>query len=151
MKFERNTNLIAMTLAESKKRNETRDCFVIAISMVCGVEYGKVHSILKHLGRRPRCGTYTFHGIKAINILGKRVRSEFIRYEHVKKVTKGKTKNILSRHFNEENAEYFVKTFGPRFIAMTTRHAIPVINGIAHDWSHDKSLRIVKILVIEEK
>ena len=41
----------------SDAMNETKDCTVIAVSVVCGIPYEEAHALLAKAGRKPRKGT----------------------------------------------------------------------------------------------
>ena len=139
--------LIATTKSCAEEMNERNDCFVFAISLVLGVSYKKAWSVLKKFGRRRRCGTDLYVGILAIKHFGFRIENHVPSVEDREFVGAGKF--ILSRHFNEKNAEHFIKKYGNAFFAFSSGHAIPVINGIAHDWSYKKSQRIREIWTIK--
>ena len=49
---------------------ETNDCTVIAVAQVCSVSYEKAHSVMRHLGRKPRKGFSMEKTLEAIRGFG---------------------------------------------------------------------------------
>lgn len=140
----RNEKLIGQINDAAKSLDESNDCLVSSIAMITGLDYYTVHKALKIRGRRNRCSTPHKVARDALRDLGFSLFEFKVEKDWPQEIGLT-TKNLLSRHFNKPHADRIVKQMGDRFIAITRDHAIPVLNGIAHDWSIDSSLRIVEI------
>jgi hypothetical protein len=100
------------------QKNETNDCTVKAVSIVCDVPYHVAHKALALQGRVNRRGAYPNQIEKAIESLG-------FKFAHLVYV-KAATCATLAR----DPAVY--KGF---FVAYVKRHILAVVDGKIEDWT----------------
>lgn len=124
--------------------NERNDCSVKAVALFCDVSYEAAHAELKRLGRKDRCGCQEIIIRKAVeNLQGK-----VFLVDHHKWV-----KQYPSPHHNLKSmttyhpvrfAQVFSKIKG-KFLIFVNGHVCVMIDGVIHDWSNDKAMRVQSV------
>ena len=129
--------------AESAKLAETRDCSVIAATLVIGDDYANVRDGLARYGRKERKGmdAYDMRSyIRGRGLLLVPVKaSVFIKtYPGAHKLATCVTTHHPAR---------FPKVWknGRTFLFFTSNHVLAVIDGEALDWSKNHSKRVTEI------
>ncbi len=124
-------------------KNETNDCAVVAVAIVCGVSYDVAHEELSRQGRKHRKGTYFSQTQAAIKNLGKQLRfvpsQDFIRtYPGVH----AKLKHVTTHH-----PRRFAKCFdkSKTYLFQVPGHILAVKEGVVVDWSINKSKQVHSI------
>lgn len=105
-------------------QNETNDCTVIAMSIVCRTTYKDAHNTLKQLGRKNGNGARVSSVVVAMRDAGFKVIP----------VTKLKQKS---------GSQYTAKTIGNKFkrgyyLCFSHDHAFAVVNGDVEDWTNNR-------------
>lgn len=103
--------------AQSEFHNETNDCGVRALAIGANISYGDAHDMLQERGRRNRKGTKLPWLVSALESLSS-VGVKFERPDRYKGAT-------LTTFLNNNKTG--------RFILITNRHGLAVIDGIVHD------------------
>lgn len=104
-----------------KALNETNDCAVIAVSIVCQKPYDDVHKVFMQVGRKCRRGVSRDMIFRAIKIVtGAEPEYKFAYHEFGKRVTVSKVGNFLNRG---------------RYVAITRNHCLAVVDGNVQDWT----------------
>lgn len=128
----------------SKTVGEYNDCAVIAISVATGVDYLTVKTMLELEGRKPRKGTYLNLQIKVLVKLGfklKRIHLADV-IEKFPRPHCDVLKNVTTHHPRrfpgafDDSKTYFMRT---------ASHVLTMKDGIVHDWSINKSLRLISL------
>jgi hypothetical protein len=138
---------------ESQLAGETNDCSVKAIALVTGVNYLTALDACRHLGRKPRRGMKTFDILAAVRMLGKAPiavpAAEFIRRYGWKLGSEGGRSHRVTSH----QPARFPKAWkdGNTYLLFTATHVLAVVDGVTHDWSVNKSLRVIAIYKIESQ
>lgn len=112
---------------------ETRDCAVIALAVVTGEGYPKIHEMLRKAGRRARCGTQWNHSrlvLKQLNLQAQEIT-----------------------HFYEGAS---IRSIAPQlpdrgnFLIRTHKHLAAVKDGVIQDWSEEKKLYVQGIYKVTD-
>ena len=124
-------------------KNETNDCAVVALAIVCDLPYEVAHAELKRLGRKDRRETLYSLTFQAVKNLGKTVNFvpsyEFIRtYPGVH----AKLKHVTTHH-----PRRFPKCFdkSKTYLWQVRGHILAVKGGEVLDWSINKSKQVHSI------
>jgi hypothetical protein len=131
---------------------EKNDCTVVAVALVCKVSYEAAFAALKAEGRVDGHGASISKIGRAINKLGKHadmltetnLRVEFIsKYPGCHSTLKSATSHHPAR---------FPKAWknGRTYLAWSRYHAFAIIDGVTHDWSANRSLRIEGMFEIND-
>src|SRR5262245_49498871 len=138
------TTLYTEHRSSSRDMNERNDCAVVAVAIVCGVDYKVAHAALAAEGRKPRRGTYNAMTQSAIKKLGKTLRPI-------------RTRDIIETYPmpHRRNCQYvtthhprrFPKSWDPKkvYLISVRGHILAVKNGEVQDWSRNKSMRVLSI------
>lgn len=131
----------------SREFGENNDCAVKAVALAANVPYAMAHSTLELMGRKRRCGTYTFDTRRAMKALGYDMvvvdPSTFIK-QYPKPhcdVLKGCTTHHMDRFHK-------VWANGKTYMIVVPGHILTVINGVNHDWTQGKAKRVQTIYEI---
>jgi hypothetical protein len=131
--------------------NENNDCAVVAISIVCGVPYDVAHAACKAAGRKDCEGTHNSVTEKAINSLGFRIRRwSFIEMQNKLRSypTEYRYQSITSHHLRRWAKSW--EGCHPNMLWGNGQHIWAVKDGVAQDWSINKSLRVGYIYEVEK-
>jgi len=112
-----------------KYYNDTNNCAVVAVAIVCRVAYGKAFNTLKRLGRVTGRGTPITLTVPALNQLG--FQSEHIEFNKC-------TVSTITRQL-DKNSMYLVRVRG---------HILAVRNGDVIDWSKGRRHRVLQVLKV---
>lgn len=128
---------------DSDMLHETNDCAVMSLALVTGVPYTTAHSELAKQGRKPRHGTHTYKthaALKALGFEAVEIDSSFFihRYPKAHQILRGLTSHHPQR-FNKVWAD------GCHYLMQNHGHIWAVLNGVNHDWSAGRALRIRRI------
>lgn len=128
---------------ESQQIGERNDCAVKALALLAKIPYAEAHALLAAKGRKNGDGTYTHWIVSALRELGHTVSwrhsDQFIaQYPKAHKVLKGVTSHHMDR-FNKVWAN------GKSYLCLTQNHVFAVIDGVNHDWTRGRALRVVEI------
>jgi hypothetical protein len=118
---------------------ENNDCTVKAIAITTGIEYKKVHAALKSVGRRNGKGATIWQMQQACKSLGYEMVSVPKKNFLEQYPKSANLKNITTHH-----PEKFHKVWkdGKKYIFSTAKHVAAVIDGVNHDWTVGRSLRV---------
>jgi hypothetical protein len=136
------TNAFTTLQAEANAVQETNDCAVKAVALVCGVSYEVAHAACAAEGRKPGKGMGTDHILRVVAKLGKRptqvnVGQRFIEnYPAAHKILRSVTTHHPDR-FNKVWAD------GKTYLMFVSGHVLAIINGVNHDWSRGKARRAI--------
>lgn len=145
-KTEGTTRLYDQLNLMSWRLGERNDCAVRAISIACKVPYTKVHEMLAARGRKTGKGTFRYDTMAVINQLGYHAKYIYADDMLATYPNGGKGyKNITSHH--PERLPGVWKN-GKTYLFFTKGHALAVVDGLNHDWSKGKSLRVTSIVEI---
>lgn len=140
----------AANLADDHRKavNEKNDCTVMAMVTVTGLPYAVCHAALEAEGRKIGRGAYTHQYVKALASLGFEARrwsvAEMVNLSrsywdlHRKQVA-----NITTHH-----PRRFPKCFegkGPLMLKCNGHVAGMDANGVVHDWTINRSMRVIEI------
>lgn len=110
--------------------HETRDCTVVALTLVCNRSYYGVHGAFKKFGRKDK------HGIRAKNIIQKVCKELNLKCCQVKR---------------SGSVEKFIKDFpSGKYFCLKTGHAFSVIDGVPINLSASLKSHIQGAWKIEE-
>lgn len=138
------SNLFAAMHGESVAREERNDCTVKALAAACGISYDVAHEALARSGRKPRRGSFLvarhFH-MFGKNLLPVDPRNKINQYPKAHR----KLKHVTSYH-----PRRFPNVWkdGKTYIARSHRHVFAIIDGVTHDWSHCRALRVVQLFEV---
>lgn len=125
---------------------ESRDCTVVAISIVTGKTYEEAHAAMKAAGRKDGGSGYYHQEVAALKALGfqlKRVEVKDIIATYPAPHCRA-LKNVTTYHahrFPEAWAPYREK----RLLLWVSGHVAAMKDGVVHDWSSNRALRVYKI------
>jgi len=114
----------------SNKKREHGDCAVKALAVVTGRSYNFAHKTLKRMGRRDRMGTPRIMTLRAVQLLGFKLK---LVEKHA--MNKAKTVRTLESKIPSKGT----------FLVHVKGHVIAVKGGMIHDWSYDSCRRIQAI------
>lgn len=144
----------AINSEDRKALNEKKDCAVVAMTVVTGLPYATCHAALLAEGRKPGRGTYANQYTAALEALGFTVRewsyAEMCAmsrsfWDIYRKQVAGTTTHSPRR---------FPKCFegkGPLLLRCKGHVAGMDANGVVHDWSINRSLRVHTIVSVTKK
>ena len=129
--------------------NESNDCSVKALAIGLNVDYMIAHEALRLQGRKNREGAMSFDILVAARKLGFDLHhvdpQEFIaKYPGGHK----NLKNVTTHHMDRFNK---VWADGERYLVLTPRHVLAVVDGVNHDWTKGKAHRVVSIYRIHNR
>lgn len=128
--------------------NEKNDCTVKAVALLTGATYATAHAAMARFGRQPGKGASNFSTERAIMALGFRLTPVETR-TMIQRYPKGHSdvlKSVTSHHPRRFPKAW---TDGNAYLAFTAGHALAIVNGVCHDWSANKALRIYRLLKVE--
>jgi hypothetical protein len=133
--------------------NETNDCTVVALTIVCNATYAEAHAALAKHGRKNREGAYRGTQLKAINELGYFVASV---WRH--KLKECVISQYPSPHNNLQTTtthhpERFAKVWSKmpdNMMLYTKRHVSAYQGGVVKDWVKGKAKRIEEIWIVRK-
>ena len=128
------TDKFKRILAESKKKNEHRDCAVRAVAIATDYEYDDTHFVFETCGRRRRKGTPWGVTEKAVHLLRFRMIDVTDQFS-------SKTVCTLEREMRWRRDSYLVRV---------SRHVLAVKGGRVHDWTQGRRHRIISIYKLVE-
>lgn len=112
--------------------NEKNDCAVIAVSAIASQPYDTIHTLFRHYGRRPRCGTQMYITRQVLQHL-----------------------NLSTHDITKFYSPSSVRSLAPqlplqgRFLIVTRSHIVAHVDGVTHDWSAMRKLYTRSILQVE--
>lgn len=124
-----------------KELEETNDCVVIAVSLITGLSYKEVHSMLAKHGRKPKRGTNSLIWSEALKELGYEVEEYTFHSASKYPGCHGILLKSITSFHPKRFPEYFNESM-PNLLCITSDHAFAMIAGQTKDWSHEKYLRI---------
>jgi len=137
-------------VAASNAIGEKNDCSVKAVALACGVEYEVAHRVLASHGRRKGHGAYTTDILKAVDDLGFKPQRIF-NQDFIDQYPKGHRdvlRSVTTHHparFNDVWAD------GNTYMMFTRSHVLTVINGVNHDWTNGRAMRVISVYKITKK
>ena len=105
---------------------------MVALSILTGRKYPKVHALLKELGRVDGGGTYIEQWLGAVPFLGKTLRTRV----HNPRKDNGGRYTLKSIGKGYPKGKYLVRVRG---------HVLAMINGEIHDWTNNRQFRVIGI------
>lgn len=126
---------------------ELNDCALKAVALVTGASYEAVHAYFKGRGRKDGAPTPRAFTMDAIGHFGKKYRYLNARYDFILKypsahqILKGVTTHHPARFHN-------VWKDGKTYLLFTQGHVLAVINGVNHDWTVGRALRVKSIVEV---
>ena len=133
----------------SKMMNETNDCSVKAAALAFGVQYRTAHDHFAANGRQPRRGTFrtAITLAKLANAIGMKMTrvnpQDFIdQYPKAHRILRNVTTHHPKR-FNKVWAD------GHTYIVFSRGHVGVVKNGVNHDWTVGRAMRVIDIWRVE--
>lgn len=116
---------------QSRHHNETNDCTVKAVAIVCNVAYSTAHAALKKHGRKDRQGAYrntTFGAIKELGFVATKIETR-------------DSRSMRSVHRLCETG---------RCLVFVHRHVAAMIDGKVQDWTAGRCHRVKSVYVITD-
>lgn len=141
-------------LAESKE-TDRNDCSIKAIAVATGAPYQDVLAIAAAFGRRRGKGTPFHISRKTLDLLGydiyqwggSDVRRLIDRYPGVHRNLHG-----ITSHHPRRFAKAWREIVGDKVLVMaSTHHMLCYRDGIIHDWSINRALRMTTIWTVTKK
>lgn len=128
---------------------EDNDCAVRTVALVTNKPYVDAHSMLVVLGRKFRGGAKASVIKKAINGLGK----QLIPIEQRSIIQQYTGNHSGLKHVTSHHPARFPKVWkdGCAYVCFTVNHVFAIIDGVTHDWSANRALRIISIYRVEAK
>lgn len=119
--------------AAGDRMGETRDCAVIALAVVTGLQYEDIHARLKKHGRRARCGTGYPVQKKVLTELGYALHD-------------------ISGYYDGASVRSIAPMLPDRgtFLIRTHKHVVGVKDGVVHDWSEQRKLYVQSIYKVTD-
>ncbi len=114
--------------------NETRDCAIIATTVVTGEGYPKIHELYKKLGRRNRCGTQFPLIHTVFDMLGFKLHPITNYYD-------GASVRSIAPQLPSKG----------KFLVRTRKHVAAIIDGAVVDWSEQRKLYVKEIYQVTDK
>ena len=133
------TNEFKSMCEDARALGEHNDCTVKAIAITTGVPYKKVHEAMRSKGRKNGKGATLWQMELACKDLGfvmKRVNKNNFLSQYPKSA---KLQNITTHHPAKYNK---VWKDGKNYIFSTNKHVVAVKDGVNHDWTVGRSLRV---------
>ena len=125
---------------------ERADCAVRAVAIVCDVSYQESLAVFTKLGRKPGHATPTKTISQAIEALGKKPKKlSFIEYRQM--VAKYPGKHALKQYITTHHPDRFPQVWrdGKTYLFFTRGHVLCIKNGVNHDWTRGRSLKVTHI------
>lgn len=113
--------------------NEKSDCAIIAVAVVTGEGYPKVHEMHRKLGRRARCNTPWVYTKQVIAQLGFALHDVTHYYD-------GASVRSITPRLPDKG----------KFLIHCHKHLTGVVDGVAHDWSEQRKLYVQEIYQVTE-
>lgn len=119
--------------------NENNDCSVVAVAVVCGVDYATAHKTMADNGRKKGCAACNSAIKQSVIDCGKNLikvtpESFIMRYSKAHRMLKNVTTHHPER-FNKIWAD------GKTYMIFTKGHVLSIVNGENHDWTKGKAKR----------
>lgn len=131
---------------KAQSLGEQMDCAVRAVAVACDVPYEAAREALINLGRKPGGRTPTKLIRRSIEHLGSSVEEyPFIKYHSFIRQYPGKHKGktCITTHHPDRFPE--VWRDGKTYLFFTNGHVLCVKNGVNHDWTRGRSMRVYMI------
>jgi hypothetical protein len=148
--FPRTDDFNVMANAAAAK-GDTNDCAVKAVAIACGVEYDAAHAVLKEHGRREGQGTPLHMIAGACGRFGFRMTAlTYLETRAKRDLYPGVHKNLQS--ITTHHPDRFPQAWkdGQTYMFLTPKHILTVKDGVNHDWTRGKALRVVTVYRIEK-
>ncbi len=127
------TDLYRKLNTKSNEIGEENDCTVIALAIALNIQYEDAHAALELAGRKTMSGASWYTLFKAIDILDYKL-------DEVRKPEEIKTIKKAEEYFKEKG----------HYILDTSKHVAAMIDGVVHDWSRGRALRVKRIFKVEK-
>lgn len=134
------TELYKIMKAEQQAAGEKSDCTVKALAIAAGVNYNTAKAALKRNGREDGRGTKKSVVMAAAKELGKTLVS--VNPKTFINKYPGIHKNLANVTTHHPERFHGVWEDGRAYIAFTKDHALAIVNGVTHDWTAKRSLRV---------
>jgi len=131
---------------DTQSNQETNDCSVKAVALVCGIPYEEARKALAKRGRAPGRGAYTTSILDTLEDLGKRVSP----------VNK---QEIIAKYPSPHNTLQNITTHHPRrfprawpmgtYLLFVRRHVAAVVDGKLHDWTVNTSKHVLLMYLVD--
>lgn len=142
------TQIFSQLNAKTWEHGENNDCSVKAVAIVCGVSYDAAKTALAARGRKDGKGAYT-QDILAV------CRTEF-----GKETTLVDMKKVVATYPSPHcNVLKGITTHHPRrfnkvwpkgnYLMFVTRHVAAVVDGVTHDWTVNKAMKVVALYEVK--
>lgn len=138
------SEVFAAHLAQGRDMGERNDCAVRAVAAATGRAYDEIHALFKAEGRRAARGTPTSITWAVLQRLGyateRRVARDFIAQypgSHARVL-----KSVTTHHPDRFKATW---QNGKTYLLFTPGHILAVVNGVNHDWTRGRALRVTGI------
>lgn len=138
-------NIRDKVMIQSKSRNETNDCSVIAMSIVLRKPYDEVHEMFARCGRKYR------EGVWQTIVLG-------VLYEFdvdFRRYNRFDVEDIGERHLGQKIMTFkqILPVLDPcgRYYASSRKHAAAIVGGKVLDWAKDTEKTVISLIEIYEK
>jgi hypothetical protein len=127
---------------------ERNDCTVKALALITGATYLEAHSLLKAKGRKNGKGCEIFIVESAARQLGfnlttMNLKSFIQRYP-------GRAKELRNLTTHQPLRYAAAWKDGAAYLAFTSTHALAIVDGVCHDWSVNKAMRITRLVKVEK-
>jgi hypothetical protein len=130
----------------------TRDCTVVAMTIVTGLPYATCHEALKAAGRRDRTGTYKHQQQLAYESLGY-VWREWTSHEVVDLISSYPKKGIAG--LTTHQPRRFPKAWAPHshkaLLLYSRGHVSAYCDGVVQDWAINRAKQIYLVVEITKK
>ena len=138
------SEVYAAHLAQGRDIGERNDCAVRAVAAVTGRPYDEVHALFKAEGRRDARATpvsITWAVLKQLGFVAhQRAAREFIAQYPGSHATA--LRSVTTHHADRFPA---VWRDGKSYLLFTPGHVLAVVNGVNHDWTRGRALRVKAI------
>lgn len=135
----------------SKTYGEKGDCAVVAVAIACEVSYDEARKALRKAGRKDRQGTYTYQIRKAVESLGFTWKEWTIKERLALLDSYPRNKGRHPASLTTRHPIRYAETWGQidqTMMVFTAGHVAAFRDGKLHDWSENRSNRIIEMVRI---
>ncbi len=138
------SELYAEHLTQGCALNERNDCAVRAVAAATGRPYDEVHALFKAEGRRD--GGRTFCNITWAVLKQLGLKAEIRNPRDMISQYPGNHARVL-KSVTTHHPDRFNKVWadGKTYLLFTPGHILAVVNGVNHDWTRGRAMRVTRM------
>ncbi len=138
------SEVYAAHLTQGRDMGERNDCAVRAVAAATGRPYDEVHAMFKAEGRRDGARTFCNITWAVLKQLG--FKAEIRNPRDTIAQYPGSHARVL-RSVTTHHPDRFNKVWanGKTYLLFTPGHVLAVVNGVNHDWTRGRALRVERM------